>query len=79
MRVIACLLAIVAFLSSANSGEMTDEAIPDDILFAAAVRKEANLKNLATEKWTAPCFGKPSPSITRPSDGTTRSSPMTTQ
>ena len=42
LRMIACLLAILAFLSSAKAGD----AIPDDILFAAAVRKQANLKNL---------------------------------
>jgi hypothetical protein len=46
MRVTACLLAILAFLSSAKAGEKTDDAILNDILFAAAVRKQANLRIL---------------------------------
>jgi hypothetical protein len=46
MRILACLLAILAFLSPAKAGEKTEEVNLNDILFAAAVRKQANLRLL---------------------------------
>jgi hypothetical protein len=42
LRILACQLAFLAFLSSAKADEKTDKA-RNDILFAAAVRKQANL------------------------------------